>query len=93
MSVRESKLIVHALVLRPLSERTAQIQVLEPFKGAKGLSTMVLTAIPREMSLYATSFEVGRKYIVMGNPDLIGPCSLMYPYEPLLRYLRQHAEK
>jgi hypothetical protein len=92
-SIRESKLIVHALVLRRLSERTAEIQVLESFKGAKGLKTMVLTAIPREMSLYPTNFEVGRKYIVMGDPDLVGPCSLMYPYKPLLEYLRRHAEK
>ena len=92
-SIRESKLIVHALVLRRLSERTAEIQILESFKGATGVKTMVLTAIPREQSLYATNFEVGRKYLVMGDPHFVGPCSLMYPYEPLLQHLRRQAGK
>ena len=84
---------MHALVLRRLSERTAEIQILESFKGATGVKTMVLTAIPREQSLYATNFEVGRKYLVMGDPHFVGPCSLMYPYEPLLQHLRRQAGK
>lgn len=95
-TLETSALVIHGRVTRRLMENSAEILVIESFKGASGTKTLVLSEnIPKtQIETSRSRFAVGEDFLFISDDGLVvGPCGVRYLDQEFMQALRQHAKR